>query len=86
MMKIPLVTTFHDIYCLKGWIKSQKSTLWGALGHIVTLISTRAPNDGIIAASPQCKQKLVSLGIPESKITIVPNGVDLKLFDDTISF
>jgi len=35
----------------------------------------------VIAVSPQCRQKLIGLGIKEEKIIIIPNGVDLKLFD-----
>jgi len=78
---VPLVSTFHDIYGLKGWVESQRSLVWGSLGHLATIIAARLPHDQIISVSPQCKQKLVSLGIPEEKITIIPNGVDLKLFD-----
>lgn len=77
----PLITTFHDIYGLKGWIESQRSVIWGLLGHLATTIAARLPHDQIIAVSPQAKQKLVKLGVPENKITIIPNGVDLKLFD-----
>lgn len=78
---VPLISTFHDIYGLKGWIESQHSIAWGLLGHLATTIAARLPQDRIISVSPQCKQKLVNLGIKEEKITIIPNGVDLKLFD-----
>jgi glycosyltransferase involved in cell wall biosynthesis len=78
---VSLITTFHDIYGLKGWIESQRSRTWGLLGHLATTIAARLPHDRIIAVSPQCKQKLINLGVPEKKITIIPNGVDLKLFD-----
>ncbi|MEM2618821.1 MAG: glycosyltransferase family 4 protein [Candidatus Hadarchaeales archaeon] len=80
-MKIPLVTTFHDIYGLRGWVKNQHSLAWGFLGHLTTIGAVAAPHKKVIAVSPQCKQKLVNLGIEEEKITIIPNGVDLKLFD-----
>jgi len=78
---IPLVTTFHDIYGLKGWIESQRSVVWGFLGHLATVVAAGIPNERVIAVSPQCKQKLIDLGISGEKITIIPNGVDLKLFD-----
>jgi glycosyltransferase involved in cell wall biosynthesis len=81
--RISLVSTFHDVYGLKGWIESQRSVVWGLLGHLSTTIAARLPHDRIISVSPQCKQKLVSLGIPEEKIVVIPNGVDLKLFDLT---
>ena len=79
--EIPLVTTFHDIYGLKGWIESQRSFTWGFLGHLATTIAAGIPHKKVIAVSPQCKQKLIGLGIKKEKITIIPNGVDLKLFD-----
>jgi glycosyltransferase involved in cell wall biosynthesis len=78
---VPLVSTFHDIYGLRGWIESQRSLAWGFLGHLATTIAARLPHDLIISVSPQCKQKLIDLGIPEEKITVIPNGVDLKFFD-----
>jgi len=81
LKKVPLVTTFHDIYGLKGWIRSQHSFFWGFLGHLATTLAANLPQERIIAVSPQCKQKLLSLGLPDDKITIIPNGVDLKLFD-----
>jgi glycosyltransferase involved in cell wall biosynthesis len=77
----PLVSTFHDIYGLRGWIESQKSAVWGFFGHLATIIATRIPHSKIISVSPQCKRKLVDLGVPENKITVIPNGVDIKLFD-----
>jgi glycosyltransferase involved in cell wall biosynthesis len=79
--KIPLVTTFHDIYGLKGWIESQRSVAWGSLGHLATIVAAGIPHKKVIAVSPQCRQKLIDLGIKEEKITVIPNGVDLKLFD-----
>lgn len=82
-MGVPLVSTFHDIYGLKGWVRSQDSIIWGLFGHLATTIAARMPHDKIISVSPQCKQKLMALGIRREKITIIPNGVDLKLFDST---
>jgi glycosyltransferase involved in cell wall biosynthesis len=82
-MKVPVVSTFHDIYGLGGWIKSQNSVMWGLAGHLATIIATQLPHDRIISVSPQCKQKLLALSIREDKITVVPNGVDLTLFDTT---
>jgi glycosyltransferase involved in cell wall biosynthesis len=78
---VPVISTFHDIYGLKGWIKSQNSIIWGLAGHFATTFAAQLPHDRVISVSPQCKQKLLALGIREHKITIIPNGVDLKLFD-----
>lgn len=78
---IPLVVTFHDIYGLKGWVESQRSVAWGFLGHLATTVAAGIPHKKVIAVSPQCKQKLIDIGVKEEKITVIPNGVDLKLFD-----
>ena len=80
---IPLVSTFHDLYGLKGWIDSQRSVAWGFLGHLATITAAKLPHSQIISVSPQCKQKLVAIGVPEEKITVIPNGVDLELFNST---
>jgi len=80
---VQLVSTFHDIYGMRGGIESQRSLVWGLLGHLATTIAARLPHDRIISVSPQCRQKLIDLGIREDKITVIPNGVDLKLFDST---
>jgi glycosyltransferase involved in cell wall biosynthesis len=78
---VPIVSTFHDIYGLRGWIESQESAIWGFLGHLTTIMAARFPHDRIICVSPQCKQKLINLGVRKNKITVIPNGVDIALFD-----
>ncbi len=80
---VPLVTTFHDVYGLAGWIDAQRSIVWGLLGHLATVVAAKLPHDRIIAVSPQCKRKLLALGIREETITVIPNGIDLELFDST---
>jgi glycosyltransferase involved in cell wall biosynthesis len=81
LRNIPLVTTFHDTYRFTDWISSQGSFLWGLAGHVVTTLAAKLSHDRIIAVSPQCKRKLISLGIHSENITVIPNGVDLSLFD-----
>jgi glycosyltransferase involved in cell wall biosynthesis len=83
MQGAPLVTTFHDIYGLSGWVDAQRSVVWGLLGHLATVVAAKLPHGRIIAVSPQCKRKLLALGIPEQRITVIPNGIDLQLLDST---
>ncbi|WP_455368101.1 glycosyltransferase family 4 protein [[Eubacterium] cellulosolvens] len=78
---IPMIATFHDIYTIHNWIESQKSLIWGSLGHLATIGATKLHNNRIIVPSIQCKQKLINLGLPPEKVTIIPNGIDLTLFD-----
>ena len=80
---VPLVTTFHDVYGLGGWVDAQRSIVWGILGHLATLAAAKLQHHRIIAVSPQCKRKLQGLGIRSDLITVIPNGIDLKLFDST---
>jgi glycosyltransferase involved in cell wall biosynthesis len=78
---VPLITTFHDIYRLSNWIDDQGSLFWGLMGHAVTLGAARLAHGRIIAVSPQVKEKLIAIGLKAQNITVIPNGVDLKLFD-----
>lgn len=79
---MPLVTTFHDIYRLSDWVASQQSLVWGLLGHIATVFAARVGREQIISVSPQCKQKLMALGIPSDTITVIPNGIDMELLNN----
>ncbi len=83
MQGAPLVTTFHDVYGLDGWIDTQRSVMWGLLGHFATVVAAKLPHSRIIAVSPQCKRKLLALGISEETITVIPNGIDIQLLNST---
>jgi len=78
---VPLITTFHDMYRLSNWIDDQGSLFWGLMGHVVTLGAAKLAHGRIIAVSPQVKEKLIAIGLKPQDITVIPNGVDLKLFD-----
>jgi len=78
---VAIVVTFHDIYGLREWIRHQQSILWGSLGHLLETFVAKLAQHRIICVSPQCEQKLIDLGVPNKRITIIPNGVDLKLFN-----
>jgi len=44
-----------------------------------------AESDGIIAVSDAIKNHLVSRGVPEEKIKVIPNGVDENIFNPSLS-
>jgi glycosyltransferase involved in cell wall biosynthesis len=81
LRSVPLVSTFHDVYRLNEWVESQGSLIWGFLGHLATAVAARLPHDKIIVPSPQCRKKMIALGIRSEKIAVIANGVDLSLFD-----
>jgi len=72
--KIPLVITWHEV-----WGRYWRSYLGaaGALGQVVEK-QVAALADLVVAVSEHTKQDLVSLGVAEDKIVVVPNGVDLE--------
>lgn len=81
LRQIPMVRTFHDVFSFRGMVESQRSIVWGSLGYLVNLLSARVSDESVIAVSIQCKEKLIKMGVPEEKITVIPNGVNIKLFD-----
>ena len=74
----PIVATIHDVY-EETW--AQK---YGLKGHAMSLferIMLRLPCE-IITVSGSSKLKLLERGVPRDRIKIIPNGVDLKKFDE----
>jgi glycosyltransferase involved in cell wall biosynthesis len=68
---IPLVVHFH------GFDASSQKVLQQYRKAYKVLFCEAA---GIIAVSAEMKNKLISLGAPEEKISLIPYGIDLKNF------
>lgn len=77
----PMVATFHDVWGLTRSSEYFGSSFWGLAGYGAMALSTRFARGEIIAVSKQCESKLRSLGVDGSRITLIPNGVDLGIFD-----
>jgi glycosyltransferase involved in cell wall biosynthesis len=69
--KIPSVLTCHSVHKSKG--------LWRLIYRPITSAMTRA--NRVIAVSGAAKGFCVELGVPDEKIEIIPNGVDLSIFN-----
>jgi len=70
----PTVLTNHTSHVAKG--------VWRAIYQPIAAIVKRT--DRFIAVSQAAKALYLSLGVDESKISIIPNGVDVSKFDSKI--
>lgn len=70
-LRKPLVITARgsDINYFPNYRVARRRILWAA---------DRA--DGIVTVSDALRQRLIDLGVPDGKITVIRNGVDLDLF------
>lgn len=98
-LKLPTVSTFHALPNVKQFIVGLKSLrghrsvkditylmLKNPIGSLFDVLTAKA-SDKIICPSPILVRDLVSYCfVDEQKIHVVPNGVDLKRFDETESF
>ena len=75
----PLVVTIHDVY-RETWL--QKYGLKGSLMNVFERVMLKLPYTRVITVSNSSKKKLIESGVPESRIEIIPNGVDLDKYDE----
>jgi len=75
----PIEVTIHDVYGSR-WVENYG--LKSCPMILFERISLRLPYSKIITISEASKGKLVASKVPERKIEIIPNGVDLAAFDD----
>ena len=74
----PLVATIHDIY-RETWL--QKYGLKGCLMTAFERVMLKLPYAKIITVSSSSKEKLIESGVPEHRIEVIPNGVDVEKYD-----
>ncbi len=98
-LKLPTMSTFHAIPNVKQFAMGLKSLrghrsakdityliLKNPVGSLFDVLTAKA-SDKIICPSPILARDLVSYCFAdEQKIHVVPNGVDLKRFDETRSY
>jgi glycosyltransferase involved in cell wall biosynthesis len=73
----PLVVTWHEVWG-DYWYSYMESRLYGFAGKAIEHVSAKLPAM-VIAVSRRTRDSLVGkLGVPKSRVTVVPNGIDLK--------
>jgi glycosyltransferase involved in cell wall biosynthesis len=76
----PLIITFHEVWG-QYWNQYLKSSIGGRIGIFFEKTAAHIPNK-IAAVSRWTANALnKTYNVPRSKIEVVPNGVDLGLFD-----
>ncbi len=75
----PLVATIHDVY-RDTWL--QKYGLKGCFMSAFEKVMLKLPYARVITVSSSSKKKLVEGGVPEHRIAIIPNGVDVGKYDE----
>ena len=76
------VATYHDVWCGE-WIKNI-GFFSGILGEILERFALFVRWDKYIAVSEYTKSKLKKRGIKESNVVVIPNGVEVKRYEDII--
>ncbi|UCD72844.1 MAG: glycosyltransferase family 4 protein [Candidatus Bathyarchaeota archaeon] len=79
----PLVVTFHEVWG-SYWNQYLNSSIGGRIGIFFEEATAHIPNK-IVAVSRWTASALSkTYGVPKAKIDVIPNGVDLRLFDSVI--
>ena len=79
LKRVPLVATVHDLPTLVEWEAHVGSRSWGYIGNITTRLSLMLAGGPVICVSKKVKEKLLRAG--RRDVWVIPNGVDLDLFD-----
>jgi glycosyltransferase involved in cell wall biosynthesis len=79
MKGTPILATIHDVYS-SGWI--QRGGFRKYLMVLFERITLKLPYTKVITVSDASKEKLVASGVPREKIEVIPNGVDVRKYDE----
>jgi glycosyltransferase involved in cell wall biosynthesis len=76
----PLAVTFHEVWG-QYWNEYLGYKVLGNIGFCIERLCARMP-DAIVSVSEHTSVKLIeTLGVSPKTITVIPNGVDLALFN-----
>jgi glycosyltransferase involved in cell wall biosynthesis len=77
--RVPLVVTWHEFWGPEYW---REYVGWPApLAAAIERLSLRQ-GDAIVTPSSETMARLVEQGVPQERVSVVPNGVDLDLIDN----
>jgi D-inositol-3-phosphate glycosyltransferase len=77
-LNIPLVVTFHALGSVKRRYQGPADT--SPLNRIRVEVAVAGATDRIVATATEEVRELALLGVPTSKVSVVPCGVDLEHF------
>jgi glycosyltransferase involved in cell wall biosynthesis len=74
--RVPLIVTWHEVWGAAYWREYLGPA--GVVGAVLERIAMRMP-DLIVAENAETHRRLLETGLPESRVTVVPNGVDMTV-------
>ncbi len=74
--RVPLVVTWHEVWGSTYW--REYLGLVGLVGAVLERLAMRTP-DLIVAENDETYRRLLDTGLPASRVTVVPNGVDMAV-------
>jgi glycosyltransferase involved in cell wall biosynthesis len=80
MNKIPLSVTFHEVW-YSHWYWYSPTIFHVPLGIILEKIYVKMPNIGVAVSNTTALRLISLLKMDKSKVVVIPNGVDLELFN-----
>lgn len=76
---IPKVLSVHEVWTLQEWLEFTKRK--GIFYFLEERVLFKFPFDFYIVPSMHTKKDLESIGVKESKIKIIPHGIDSRIFN-----
>ena len=80
MNKIPLSVTFHEVW-YSQWYWYSPTIIHVPLGIILEKIYVKMPDIGVAVSNTTASRLVSLLRMDESRVVVIPNGVDLELFN-----
>ena len=72
--RVPLIVTWHEVWGAAYWREYLGPA--GVVGAVLERLAMRTP-DLIVAENAETHRRLLEAGLPETRVTVVPNGVDM---------
>ncbi len=82
--KVPLVTSVEALAVWEAEKWGVKRPIWGKYLENSVEAKSLKNSDLVCCVSQEVKDKVISMGIPESKVIVTPNRVDSTLFNPEI--
>jgi glycosyltransferase involved in cell wall biosynthesis len=81
----PSVLFCHELFGAKLWRKIGQNLFEKAVYPIMEKLMATAPYDWFVCPSKYSKKTLINYGAPAKKITVIPHGINFKLFNQKAS-